>query len=263
VIPHQSLEMAKSIDGENIIPTRVYEAWAPVAVSTDFSVANVTGEEVEGGQWKVVSVEDIEKLNEEVERVNNRRDEESDFYRKHSNKLISERIVSDRRGVEEEWLRTVSASGGEVLHEDEAEKELQQLRVSEEIERMRKRMLGCATREDEDMRVVSDSDCEKMCREHIDQEVAAVDVESGIDEYEESSEEELSISTSSSSTLITQSSFRRQQQLSTLISELNTASKIVYHSNLPEDREGVGNYLRMSMEAGWACGTREFEGGGF
>ena len=73
----------------------------------------------------------------------------------------------------------MSASGGEVLHEDEAEKELQQLRVSEEIERMRKRMLGCATREDEDMRVVSDSDCEKMCREHIDQEVAAVDVESG------------------------------------------------------------------------------------
>ncbi|GMI24274.1 hypothetical protein TeGR_g8688 [Tetraparma gracilis] len=246
---HSSLELQRGVNGRMSMPSKVHAAW--VGASLDFGA--------EGGDEEMVEVDDVTaaKMTAEAERVEERADKLQDIYEQHRLREAARVIEEDREKLVEGWVREREGGGGgggggrgvffgmDDMDEGGPCSDDTTMRVEEELERMRARLLRSAAGEG-DLRVISESDGE-MFTKHDAGGGGAAAGGGGTSASE------------NDSSLVRASSFRRKNDFNTLIGELQTASDIVYQGELPRSARGKANFLARSLEAGLKSGGTEVE----
>ncbi|GMH74505.1 hypothetical protein TrST_g2276 [Triparma strigata] len=238
-IPNKSLGMSVSIDGDIFIKKSVAQAWA-VGGESD---SNETDREIQVD--KITAT----RISEEFERTVGRKERENDIYYQYYCKETAAKIEDNRDKVERSWLKesrsvkrmTNSNScflslGGEEGGEGEGEG-ADSDKVTEEVERMRKRLLRNVNRDD--CRVVSESDFSD--NDYMDTGGAGGAGGSGGDM-------EIDIPTDSDSETMREASARRNKDLTGLISELKVKGG---------EGVGIGSLLTRSIEVGLMSGGNE------
>ena len=242
-IPHSSLSISTDpVTSSLMMPRRIHDAWTAS----------------QSGDAETVEVDEVTvaRMTAEADRCSYRMDLQDDIYHQHSCKQTAARISLEKERISASWAQDLKETqtnnnGGTFFllpADDDVDDNMTAMRVDEELDRMRARLLRSAAGEG-DLRVVSESDGE-MFKEHA------------ADHDPQQTHLDMSAATSDSDsrlTLLRASSFRKNQDLNTLLTELNTAADIVYQGQLPTSARGRANFLSRAQEAGMKSATTELD----
>lgn len=215
--------MSVSLEGEIFVKKSIVEAWGGEPNSMEETDRDIQIDKITAT-----------RISEEFDRTQSRLDRKSDIYYQYYCKETASKIEGNREKVEEKWVKdgevkrlnnsnSCFLSAGLDNFEGEGD-ERTSSKVTEEVERMRKRLLQNVT--SNEMAIVSESDfSDGDCAMEID------------------------IPTDSDTEIIKQASARRNKDLNGLINELKVKRE--------GGGVGIGSLLTRSIEAGMMSGGHE------